>query len=194
MKTQGAHRCVASPAPFELRQKLSVGLAKVLNDLPTKLLRSSSLLNKMFRQEMPFWLRHIYRYLRQRFRVGLSPQHHTSNLFRDKQRVSAYGSRSSSGDGGIVASVQFASPLPQDRWKESIPPFSVEHLHGAEQKIRFVHVTDFALQGHRLDDYQARPGWIYVPAIPIPDNNTGTCSGLPLRREPGRLSRDSTRG
>lgn len=87
------------------------------------------------------------------------PQHHTSNLFRDKQRVRAFSSNNSGFDdgGSIVVSVQFASPEPHDLWNASIPPFSAQHFHGANKRVRFVHVTDFALPGHRLDDNQARP-------------------------------------
>eukprot|EP00752_Nemacystus_decipiens_P013271 g11759.t1 len=95
-------------------------------------------------------------------------KHHISNFFRDKRRVRAFtttssSSSSSSGGGGgggsagggsIVASVQFASPFPQDLWNASVPPFSVEHSHSANKRVRIVHVKDFALQFERLDDKQ----------------------------------------
>lgn len=79
-------------------------------------------------------------------------KHHPSNLFRDQDRVRAYGNTAERG----VASAQFASPFPQSNWNTSIPPFHIGHPEGVDKKIRVVHLTDFVLQDEGINDFQVR--------------------------------------
>ncbi len=92
------------------------------------------------------------------------PQHHTSNLFRDKRRVHAYsGSANDSASGSSedygggeerVVSAQFANPRPQTAWDDSVPPFLVGHPKHVDKKVRIVHIRDFAGDDQPLNDNQ----------------------------------------
>lgn len=64
----------------------------------------------------------------------------SSNLFRDQQRVRAFYRTS---DGGGVASVQFASPRPQQPFLAGVePPFGVGHPDGVDKRVRIIYVSD----------------------------------------------------
>ncbi|CAN0079149.1 unnamed protein product [Scytosiphon promiscuus] len=89
--------------------------------------------------------------------VVVESKHHTSNLFRDEQRVRALAKKVGGvGEDYVVASVQFTTPRPRTSWtpEGSDPPFYAAHPDGVHRKVMVVHILDFASEGHALHHQQ----------------------------------------